>query len=373
MLQLVNVTGIKLPKLYIAENTEDVKLAQENGLPYIKWNKGQDVLIKTILRPILEQMFPHIKWNQVLGKKHNYKTDVHICSGSAAAKALDPDGSYDHKEMLKAQLNHQGNVERILDWDGDDLCREAGIADSYRDFATDHSDKGYDSFEEILPLELLCQDVASSVSIEALQKLGMLPKFVGDVTDCIKTNLSNSLYWTEGYTKKLGATLGNFTSKKELPNLIILDISASIPDGIAATMIMLINTLRMQCNADLIITSRRSGYYPMGSELPEPETIFSYYGRSNEGKEFMDILNTYIAGREFGHVISFGDYDNPGRCFQWTESGTWDPKMTDTKIHEVHHYHTYNSGAKTGYALWVHDCCPDVVAHYDNSWAKVMK
>jgi hypothetical protein len=170
--------------------------------------------------------------------------------------------------------------------------------------------------------------------------------------------------WTEGYNKKLGYPLGRFNCKAELPNLLIIDISASIPDGIAATMLTLADTLRSQCNAELIITSKRSGYYPEGAELPKPQTLRDYYGRGNEASEFYGILKRYIAGREFGHVISFGDYDSPG----WFCSL---PNLINTKVHAVHHYHTEEK-IETGYAKWVKYCCPDVEQHFDNSWCSVV-
>ena len=221
---------------------------------------------------------------------------------------------------------------------------------------------GYDAFDpDYCNVYDYIGDVSSGVSIDALMKLGLLPKFIGDIVNCIRTNRSNAMRWTEGYTKKLGQVLGNFNSSKELRNLLIVDISYSIPDGIAATLLTLLETMRDMCHADLIITSRRSGFYSYEDELPSVQTLRDYYGRSNEGAEFMAILQKHVAGREYGNVISFGDFDNPGilRC--------WDVDMIGTKVHAVWHYHTYKE-AETGYAKWVGECCPEAEQHYDNTW-----
>lgn len=376
MLQRVTVEGIEFPRLYIAENDADVKIARDAGVPYIKWKWGMEPLIKTLLRPTLEKLFPYVKWNIVLGRKKPVRSNVIIVHGhdqECGGKAND----FDADAMLEKQHEYDGVVDdKPHSWqepdDNGEYVRNVEIADSQRNHNGGMIDPDYSQFaEDRLSVSDYIGDLSSCVDIDALQKLGMLPKFMGDIADCIKHNISQSMRWTEGYTKKLGYPLGKFNSKGELPNLLIIDISWSIPDGIAATMISLADTMRSLCNAELIITSRRSGYYPIGAELPKPQTLRDYYGRSNERQEFMAILEKYIAGREFGHVISFGDYDCPG-SINGTAYGSHSIDMVNTKVHEVHHYHTTRK-AHTGYAEWVHECCPNVVEHCDTSWCKVIK
>lgn len=373
MLQRVSIEGINFPRLYIAENRQDVELARSNGIPYVRWKYGQEQLIRQLLRPALEKMFPGIDWNKVLGRKKPVRSNVMIVSGRKANVDDESVASYDKNKMLEAQHNYDEYVDSLAhDWhepnDDGEFVRNVDVAEDRRDCIGDNSYLGYDGFTiDKMRIEDYVGDLSSCVDIDALQKLGLLPAFVGDVTDCIKRNLSQSMHWTEGYTKKLGYPLGKFNCKQELPNLIIIDVSWSIPDGIAATMLTLADTLRSQCNAELIITSRRSGYYPVGAELPKPQTLRDYYGRSNERAEFMAILVKYIAGREFGHVISFGDNDNPGEL-----TGTLRTNMIGTRVHAVHHYHTWSNTTTTGYAKWIDECCPDAKHYYDASWCKVM-
>src|SRR5574344_1960570 len=82
MLKRVMLDGIELPRLYIAENREDVAIAQDKGIPYVRWTQGNEALIKMLLRPTLERMFPHIKWNKVLGPKFRFRTKVEIVKHS---------------------------------------------------------------------------------------------------------------------------------------------------------------------------------------------------------------------------------------------------------------------------------------------------
>ena len=366
MLQRVKAEGLELPRLYVAETMADVAIAKEHGIPYVRWRHGMDALLKQLLRPAIEKLFPGIKWDKVLGKRTPFKSKVIIVPGGDNKCQVEI-ADYDAQAMLEKQYEHDEVVDDIS-YEGRSYqhSRDVPIASSSRDcVGSSFADSSNDFIADELPIEDYVGDLSASVNIEVLQKLHMLPAFLGDITDCVKLNLSQSMRWTEGYTKKLGYPLGKFNAKYPLPNLVIIAVSYSIPDGIAATMLTLADTLRSQCNAELIITSRRSGYYPIGAELPKPQTLRDYYGRSNESAEFMAILKKHIAGREFGHVISFGDNDNPGMLWQHSVN------MAGTKVHEVHHYHT-SYYSQTGYARWVDECCANVVEHIDTSWCSIM-
>lgn len=378
MLQRVSIDGLQLPRLYIAENQQDVMIARQSGIPYVRWKWGQEELIKQLLRPVIERMFPGISWNKVLGEKKPVRSQVIMVSGGHEEKEPSQVAHVDNEAMLDAQYEYDKVVDTFNhetqepDENGE-YTRMVDIADSPRDCIGGQVEPDYKEFHvDRMSIQQYVGDLSSSVDIDVLQKLGMMPKFLGDVTDCIKHNISQSMRWTEGYTKKLGYPLGKFNCKAELPNLLIIDVSHSIPDGIAATMLTLADTLRSQCNAELIITSRRSGYYPIGAELPKPQTLRDYYGRSNESVEFLGILQKHIAGREFGHVISFGDYDNPGWRAEGDNTIPNDIDIKGTKVHVVHHYHTYKDNTETGYARWVKECCPTVQQEFDTSWCSIM-
>lgn len=371
MIQRVRISGVQLPRLYLAETQEDVRICKDNGLPYVRWKEGMDLFVRSLLRPAIEKMFPGINWNKVLGVPQAIRSNVCLVSGNDY-NSTELAANYDADEMLAAQEKYDAEDDEHVVADpkpnsGKEFVRDVDIANGPRKCAGGDSIK-YDRFhKETLSVYDYIGDVSSSVDFEVLKQLKLLPEFVGDVADIIRRNLSANQYWTEGYNKKLGYPLGNFKNKKVLPNLLIIDISWSIPDGIASTMLMLADTLRSELNADLIITSERSGYYQAGCELPSVQTLRNYYGRSNESREFMGILKKYIAGREWGHVVSFGDDDYPGMVEDY------DLDMTGTVVHQVHHFHTRSKDTRTGYARWCSEAASNVDEVYNTSWANVMK
>lgn len=375
MLQRVEMQGIKLPRLYIAENRNDVSLAKSRGIPFVRWNKGQEELIRCILRPLLEKQFPYIRWNDVLGPKKSFRSEVLQVQGNSEGEMpelMDEQEFLDREKADKQWLNDKDNTELEETVETESEIVDSAVSE--RVCSGGHDGSLEETVVHLGSVSDYCGDVMSCIDLEVLQKLGMLPHFLGDITDCIKRNFSNNMKWTEGYNKKLGVPIGKFHGAGYLKNLIILDISNSIPRGISATMISLIETLRAQVEADLIITGARSVFFDYKDELPDPQRIRNTIGLGNEARDFMNIARTHIKGREYGHVISFGDFDSP---YTWARYECGDDSDVDkcfagTKVHEVHHYHTRERNP-TGYARWCKACSPNVIEHFDTSWCHVMK
>lgn len=311
--------------LYVATNAADTRLAKDNGLPYVRWSAGAKDLLVQVLRPVLEKKFPHIDWPKVLGRKKNISTAiVHVpgeedCSSSGL---------------------------------GSDESPISDIATSERSF-TGSVEPGN---QEMLSISEYLDDASSYVNIESLQQLELLPSFLGGIVDNIKKNLVAPLHWREGWNKKKRCCLGNYHGEHQLPNLIIIDVSASIPRGISATMLTLADTLRSQVQADIIITGGISLYFPYGKELPSPEEMRRRVPLGNERECFYRIVTKRLH-KQYGHIISFGDDDAPGQIF------------TNVRCKVVHHYHTWKSKAQTGYAKYFH-AEKEV---FDNTWCKIFK
>lgn len=374
MLQRVMLDGIELPRLYIAENQADIKLAMDKGIPFIRWTKGQDALIRMLLRPLLEQMFPHIMWNKVLGNKRRFRTEVEIYerADEEFEGTLATEAELEGEEWVPRDSLVEDDEPLFVDEDGN-LTELSCSTTGQRTFLT-----GGHEMPTIhkLDIETYVGDMSSYVDLEILQRLRLMPAFIGDILECVKLNVGSGMYWNEGYNKRLGLPVGRYNSSPQLPNLIILDVSGSIPRGISATMISLVDTLRTQLSADLIITSSNSRFYPMGSKLPDPQTIRDKFGYGNESHDFFGILNKEIRGRHYGHVFSFGDYDTPDyRYFHADVSMS----LMGTTVEHVHHYHTglYNwrreEGLKTGYAKWCHMLAKKPIESYDTDWCKVIR
>lgn len=381
MLQRVMLDGIELPRLYIAENLEDVKIAKDKGIPFVRWSLGNDALIRMLLRPTLEKLFPYIKWDSVLGRKRKFKTKVTVyeqCDedfeGSiddhVAAEATEFDNEAEPEEH---PLEHEDEETEFED--DDVLVEESDVTTGTRVFEMTEQQTPQ-RIEKKLSIQDYIGDMSSYVDLDILQRLRIMPAFIGDIMDCVKVNATSGVYWNEGYNKKLGQAVGNFNRSGQLPNLIILDISGSIPRGISATMLTLIDTLRSQLSADLIITSDHSRFYPMGTELPDPQSLRDRFGYGNETYEFVSILTERIAGKHYGHVISFGDDDTPDYSVFQKYADSY--SLMGTKVEHVHHFHTgkswhCNGELKTGYAKWCHLLVNEPDTEYNTDWCRVIE
>lgn len=350
MLQRVTMQGIPLPRLYIAENMEDIRIAKANGIPYIKWNKGQDKLIKFILRPFLEKMFPDIKWDKVLGRRPRFKTVVEMTNGCHCDDSDTSDGT-----PSAPNEDEDGTLTEVAD-----------IAEDYRTF--DRRNGGGDV--ESVDLSVYVGDLSSHINLEVLQSLRLMPAFIGDILECIKINVGSGQFWQEGYNKKRKLYVGNYNCAAQLPNLIILDISYSIPRGISSTMLMLIDTLRSQVNADLIVTGRHTKWFPMNEPLPSPQELRKMIPLGQESAEFVDIMNKHVAGKHYGHVFSFGDNDSP--YVYGGGKATTDLVLIGTEVEHVHSYHTRDKRL-TGYCRWCEDLAKKPQVSYDTTWCKVIR
>lgn len=369
-MRLLKTGGIPLPEIYICENSLDAMKLRGTGIPYIISKLDDLDIVKLILRTTLERKFPHIDWKEVLGIKSRRRLNV-IVSGSTNE---DLDGTSN-----QAIDDAYDQNDSPLEIDNSDSCDHevSEIASSDRNFG---GVRGYTGInEEKIPVDEYCADEASSVNIEQLQELGFLPKFMDDIATAIRMNLEGSMRWMDSWNKRLGACVGNMVYTESLPNLIILDVSWSIPEGISATMLELIETLRDRAEADLIVTGGTSRYWSRDDELPSPSAIRGMIPRSNESVQFAAILREKITGRKFGNVISFGDYDNPYSYGMLSDKDlTINMDFTKifglqgTEVKRCLHYHTTYKD-RTGYAKWCKAISPGCEEVFDNTWCKVMR
>lgn len=341
----LSIAGIRIPDVYVCENKREAEDAKHYGLPYIMRPKGYDdeKLIAYVMFRTLRSKFPHINWFKVFKINPENTIIIHV-PGDEEAEA--------HAELGTGDSN-------IADIAEDERVFHGGFEEGELDYCERKLDE-------------YIGDMSSEVNIEQLQALNLLPTFLSDIADSIKRNLYG-YDWTEGYNKKRGIPLGNFNAERVRKNLIILDISGSIPRGISATMLTLIDTLRTQANADLIITGSTSLFYANGDSLPDPRWIRCNCGYGNEAKQFYKILHEHVMGNEYGNVICFGDNDCP-EYFKQYESRpiALDKEMSQTKVGKVWHYHTWSKDKPCGYGKWVEQMHIPHEEEHDTSWCKIM-
>lgn len=360
--------GLPLPEIYVCDNESDARALSEAGIPFVRTHEDDLTIVKFILYRILEKKFPHIMWKKVLGINPAETMNVIVTTDRK-------DGESEGK-VLVAGEEHRADVTDDEDEvsSGGKGIHNSGIADNTRRFDNDGGEAEYNGID----ISVYCNDVNNYVNLEVLQSLGMLPRFMSDIADAIRLNIYDAAMWRECYNKKVGACVGQFDVSNDAPNLIILDISGSIPGGVSATMLQLIDSMRTQVSADLIVTGSTSLFWESGSDLPSPHWIRSHIGCGNESVQFARILRDHVAGRHYGNVISFGDYDSPSDYESYSFRDKYDTDfrtflnvMSGTRVDRVMHYHTLRND-RTGYAEWVRVICPDVVEEFDRTWCSCM-
>lgn len=359
-MHMLRTGRLPLPEVVVVTTDSDVAEAKRLGLPYIKTKLSDAKIVGYIMLPVLERRMPGIAWRKVLGLQGIGHVNVVVpvkggfCEVDGVIDSL-PDGNAD-------TVSDMAEGERLFSGGREDMLPEDAEVDA----------------------SVLLVESDWSVDMDALAELGMLPHFLSDVTEAVRRNLTGR-DWTEGYNKKRGWCAGNFVSGEDCPNLLIVDVSASIPESVSATMISLLDTLRSKADAHLIVTGATSMYWAPGEKLPSPEWIRAHIPRSNEEKMFSQILRDHVLGKHWGNVVSFGDYDTPYLVFDEDrltpayrrtypeKSLDKCPGYADTKVDAVWNYHT-RVETWTGYAKWVKDlpgCHPEL--HFDCSWAKEVK
>lgn len=309
-----------LSRMIICENAKEANVCKGKGLPYLIWKGTDKELAATLLIRTMRRKYPGIDWDEVLGLnpgKSGKQVLAYVPGDSGSDEAGDdPEPGRGEKPSVKYE-----------DDPGSD------IATGPRTIAGASSEGDASSYEKI-DLEKYAEDEVAKVNLDKLQELDLLPSFLGDIYSCVKRNLLQSA-WEEGWTKKLGAPLGNYRMcGGEGSNLIILDVSHSIPIGISNTMLTMIDTMRSKIDADLIVTGGCSKWFGKDDELPSPEKLRAMIPRNNESTDFNAILREKVSLHDWDNVIAFGDYDMP-RYYRDTKQA-----LSSVKVGKFWHYHT---------------------------------
>jgi hypothetical protein len=343
-----------MPKIVICSTADEAKLCEAKGVAYVIWKKDVQILVKMVMLQYLEKIFPYIKWRERLGIHNRLMPNV-VCPGNASRTTAEKMGQSDGSEHM---AHASSSDPRGQDVDGIRVINAVGAMPNVE--------------AAEVPIDEYVGTSVQTVDIEVLQGLKLLPEFIGDIMENVRNNLVGSAIWSEGYNKRLDCLAGNFARSENPTNLIILDISYSIPLEIANTMLALIDTLRIRADAHLIITSESSGYYPKGAELPAPEKLRALYGRSNESTVFKRILKENIAGMDIGNLICFGDSDMPyihEECIHTLGLNT----ITVRKVHNYFRirsgYHE-NENRKCGYGQWADMTRVPPEHEYNTAWVR---
>ena len=350
MINELRIGTIRLPRILVCDTQDEALFCREKGLPFILKPKGMsmDTLCKAVLYKYLKRTFPYIKW-----KSYDKQLEQLEVVKELPAEYREGDG------YLAAEMDNDVMTAT------EEYRETGGGADP--DAPIETREERYDVDEYIKA------NGGWHVDVEQLQDLKVLPVFMDDIATAIRKNMGNTM-WMDGWNKKLEAPLGSFDTTSDAPNLIIIDTSGSVPSGISLTMHALMDTLRVQANADLILTSSRSVYIKAGDPLPDQDKLDYLIGGCNEARQFYKILNDHILGKHWGNVIVFGDNDAPcDRRFQSSQEGKpTDEMLGRTRIDRIMAFHTYNETVP-GYGRWAVEASPDAEVVYNRDWCNYMK
>jgi hypothetical protein len=222
-------------------------------------------------------------------------------------------------------------------------------------------------------------DSSAYVDMETLKSLNIFPTWLGKIEEAISTNIHNfAVHNPNMYNKKLEGMYGGIDLRPPSKNLIIIDISGSIPRAVSSTCLTLAKNLSETFYADIMITGSKSTLYSydMINDL-DVTTIYDENGMDNDQLWFRKLLTE--ENRSYQTAIVFGDDDHPGQ--NWNNSfNRGSIKISDRdgrdlcnwKIENVVSFHTNRYGGSNpnlaGYARWF---SPDNVEKIED-WVKYL-
>jgi len=293
-----------------------------------------------------------------------------------------------YQEALKS--GYPFNFKKILSDNGYlDLIDFSYSHPIYMEFTTEGLDldvddvdfKGYSSLKsKHSAFSEYVRDSSAYVDIEKLKNLNVFPLWLDTIEKAVHTNIHNfAVFNNNMYNKKLEGMYGGIDLVSPSKNLIIIDISGSIPKAVSSTTLAMAKNLAETFYADLIITGSKSTlyHYECLSDL-NIHTIYEENGMDNDQVYFRKIVTE--DERSYKTAIVFGDNHSPGYCWSnsfnkgaITISKTDGQKLCKWKIEKLISFHTQRStygGERpiAGYAEWF---TPDEIEHVED-WVKYL-
>jgi len=210
-----------------------------------------------------------------------------------------------------------------------------------------------------LHLKDYVKDNAATVDIEMLKNLNVFPIWLDTIEKAVHTNIHNFATFNNNmYNKKLEGMYGGLELASPNRNLIIIDISGSIPKAVSSTCLTLAKNLAETFYADLVITGSKSTLYHY-EELHtlNVETIYQENGMDNDQTYFKKLVSS--EKKSYKTAIVFGDNHSP--CSPWrneynvnnkTISREDGQKLCQWEIEKLISFHTTSDSHIAGYADW---------------------
>jgi hypothetical protein len=198
------------------------------------------------------------------------------------------------------------------------------------------------------------KDNSVYVDIAKLKELNVFPVWLDKIEEAISTNIHNfAVFNNNMYNKKLEGMYGSLELTSPKRNLIIIDISGSIPRGVSSTCLSLAKNLCETFYADVLITGSKSILFNYENihEL-NINTIYEI-GMNNDQTYFKALLES--EEKHYATAIVFGDNDYPGDRWQSARKYISDAdgkKLCKWKIDHLISFHTKGIEHLAAYGRW---------------------
>lgn len=285
----------------------------------------------------------------------------------------------DYVKTLEYQIILMSAIKSGLPFNWKLLLKENGYINIFEDIAMSEkimcdSESEYETMYEyddnISLVSRTLEDISYVIDFEYLKNLKLIPSWFADtLEENIKTNIFNSiLYNPYLYNKKLDNMSGSVELSNPNLNLIIIDISGSIPISISKSLLLLCKTLSLTYYADLLITGSKSTIYPYSTvHTLDIDTLYKENGRDNDQIYFKKLVQIY---RKYDNVLIFGDNHSP--CQKWngkkTISITEGKQLCKWNIKKIYSFHVTKENTLAGYGEWFN--CDNI--EYMKNWVKYL-
>lgn len=274
--------------------------------------------------------------------------------------------------MLEYEVLWQSAMKTKYPFNFKKLLKENGFID-IQDFEYSHplyleftTDKFISEFEingelslpliesQTCKLKDYVRDSSCIVDIEKLKSLNVFPVWLNQIEDAVKVNIHNyATFNSNMYNKKLDGFYGALEMTSPNRNLIIIDISGSIPKQVSSTCLTLAKNLVETFYADLMITGSITTLYPYEEiHLFDISTAYEVNGMGNESLHYRKLVTSDV--RNYETVIAFGDNHSP--CDLWNSKNHISEedakKICKWNVKKLISFHTSSDKEIAGYATF---------------------
>ena len=296
--------------------------------------------------------------------------------------------------LLEYEVLYQAALKSGYPFDFRKILKDNGYSDiesfnfnttkklEYKSSGMDLDDFSVDSLKSaskdsyIDSLKNYIRDCSAYLDIQKLKDLQVFPTWLTSIEEAIETNLHRfATFDTNMYNKKLDGMYGGISLHSPNKNLIIIDISGSIPRSVSATCLALSKNLAESFYADLLITGSKSTLYPYEEiQTLDVNKVYEDNGMDNDQVWFRKLVSG--DNRKYQTVVVFGDFHSPS--YAWsnpfnrgsktisTEEGK---KICKWQVEKVISFNKESNNKIAGYADWFE---PDEVEHIPD-WVKYLK